>query len=73
MLATGLPALSIVRDPEDNIILATAVAGAADYLCSRDRDLLELHHYYEIMIVSPEDLLGCWADVSPLLVCGQDW
>jgi uncharacterized protein len=58
VLATDLPALCIVRDPEDNIILATAVAGAADYLCSRDRDLLELHHHYEIMIVSPEDLLG---------------
>jgi putative PIN family toxin of toxin-antitoxin system len=58
VLATCLPALSIVRDPEDNIIIATAVAGAADYLCSRDTDLLELHRHYEIMIVSPEDLLG---------------
>src|SRR5262245_51614965 len=30
------------RDPDDNVFLATAKAGHADYLISNDRDLLEL-------------------------------
>src|SRR5436190_6443781 len=38
-LVTDLPELSVVRDKADDIILATAVAASADYLCSRDRDL----------------------------------
>jgi len=30
------------RDPEDNIFLATAYSGRADYLLTNDRDLLDL-------------------------------
>ena len=57
-LVTDLPHLSVVRDKADDIILATAVAASADYLCTRDRDLLDLQRYYEIVILSPEDLLA---------------
>jgi len=57
-LVTDLPQLSVVRDKADDIILATAVAASADYLCSRDRDLLDLQRYHEIVILSPEDLLA---------------
>jgi predicted nucleic acid-binding protein len=47
-----------VRDKADDIILATAVAATADYLCTRDRDLLDLRRYDKILILSPEDLLA---------------
>lgn len=57
-LAADLPQLSVVRDKADDIILATAVAAAADYLCTRDKDLLDLRRYHEIVILSPEDLLA---------------
>src|SRR6266852_2277527 len=30
------------RDPDDNLFLATALAGRAEYLLTNDRDLLEL-------------------------------
>ena len=30
------------RDPDDNVLLATAAAGSAEYLVSNDRDLLDI-------------------------------
>jgi putative PIN family toxin of toxin-antitoxin system len=57
-IVTDLPQLSVVRDKTDDIILATAVAAAADYLCTRDRDLLDLQRYHETVIVPPEELLA---------------
>lgn len=57
-LVSDLPQLSVVRDKADDIILATAVAASAHHLCTRDRDLLDLQRYHEIVILSPEDLLA---------------
>ena len=57
-LVGNLPELSIVRDKADDMILATAVAASADYLCTRDRDLLDLQRYEQITILPPEDLLA---------------
>lgn len=34
------PLIQVVRDPNDNFVLATAIKGGADYLVSRDNDLL---------------------------------
>lgn len=45
------------RDPKDDVFLACAVEGQADYLVSSDRDLLDLHHYQDICIVNPGQLL----------------
>jgi putative PIN family toxin of toxin-antitoxin system len=36
-------------DPDDNMILATFLAGRAEYLISGDRDLLALQHRYPIL------------------------
>ena len=44
-------------DPDDNHILACAVAGRADLLVTGDRDLLRLKHYAGIPIVRAIDLL----------------
>jgi putative PIN family toxin of toxin-antitoxin system len=35
------------RDPDDNIMLATATAGRAEYLVTNDRDLLELPEAFQ--------------------------
>lgn len=36
-------------DPDDNMVLATLLAGQADYLISRDSDLLALKQRYPIL------------------------
>lgn len=48
---------AVARDPDDDKIIACAAAAGAEYLVSRDRDLLTLGRYGEIKIVSPEALL----------------
>ena len=56
-IVKDLPAIPVVRDPNDDAILATAIAARADYLVSRDKDLLSLSEYDGIKIVSPEAFL----------------
>lgn len=41
------------RDPDDLMVLGTAVAGQVDFLVSGDKDLLVLKEYAGIPIVSP--------------------
>ena len=45
---------AIKEDPEDNKILAAAVAGKADYIISGDAHLLGLKSYEGIEIVTPK-------------------
>jgi putative PIN family toxin of toxin-antitoxin system len=47
--------ISVVRDPEDNKILESAVEAGAEYLVTRDNDLLRLGSYEEIKIVNPSE------------------
>lgn len=50
-----IPPLSgVVRDPNDDMIIATAVAAKADYVVSRDKDLLSLGVYEGIQMIAPE-------------------
>ena len=42
------------RDPKDTKLLACAVAASADFLVTRDLDLLELRTYRNTVIVNPE-------------------
>ncbi len=44
----------VCRDPDDDRILACAVAAKADYLVSGDSDLLDLQEFLGIKIVSPK-------------------
>jgi uncharacterized protein len=54
-LVTELPPLTgIVRDPDDDMIIATARRAKAAYLITRDNDLLVLQRYEEITIITPE-------------------
>jgi len=45
----------VCRDPDDDQIFATAIAGRAVCIVTGDKDLLALQGYEEIEIVSPSD------------------
>ncbi len=45
----SVPVLSL--DPKDDVFLATAHLGAADYLISEDHHLLDLRQYQDIQII----------------------
>jgi len=45
-------------DPDDDQILAVAVAGQAEYIVSGDPDLLNLHEYQGIRMLSPATFLA---------------
>jgi len=48
---------AVPRDPDDDNIIACAVAADAGYLVTRDRDLLSLDRYGATEIISPETFL----------------
>ena len=52
------PLAGVVRDPEDDLIVAAAVAAKADYIVSRDRDLRDLGSYQGITVITPESFRG---------------
>lgn len=54
-LTESIPAIS--RDPKDDYLLAHALIGKADYLISRDKDLLTLGEVEGVKIVGPAEFL----------------
>ena len=57
-LVSELPELAVVADdPDDDMVVATAIAGKADYLVSGDRHLKALGSYQGITILSPRQFL----------------
>jgi len=52
-----VPVVRIVRDPDDDMIIGCAIAADADYLVSRDKDLLSLGSHEGISIIAPEAFL----------------
>lgn len=49
-------------DPDDDVFLATAYAFEADLLVTRDKDLLELKHFYQCRIELPDRALEICRD-----------
>lgn len=47
-----------LRDPDDAIVLATALAANAEAIVTGDRDLLVLNEFSGIPIVTPQDFLS---------------
>ena len=45
------------RDPDDDKIIACALAAGAEYVVSRDHDLLSLGAYAGITMIAPEPVL----------------
>src|SRR5215210_6066668 len=48
------PLAGVVRDPNDDMIVACAIDGQADTIVSRDKDLLSLGSFRGVPIISPE-------------------
>jgi putative PIN family toxin of toxin-antitoxin system len=48
----------VVRDPEDDMVVACALAANADYLVTRDKDLLALRSHGQVKIHPPETFLA---------------
>ena len=49
-----LPTVRVIRDPNDDYVLATAIAAGATYVVTRDKDLLTLKIYEDVHMISPE-------------------
>ena len=45
------------RDPNDDKVLSLAVSGKADFIITGDNDLLVLHPFHGISIVTPRQFL----------------
>ena len=54
---TDLPNIKLVRDPADDKIVACALAADADYIVTRDKDLLSLGGHEGIRMITPERFL----------------
>ena len=57
-LVDALPHVTVVRDPNDDMVVATAVQAQAAYIVSRDNDLLSLQQYEDITIIAPEAFIA---------------
>lgn len=54
-VVTALPKINAVeRDPNDDMIIACGVKAKAQYIITRDKDLLDMKTYEQILIVKPE-------------------
>lgn len=53
MVAVPTTKIAVSRDADDDRVLEAAVAGAADYIVSGDRDLLALESHAGVPILSP--------------------
>lgn len=54
--------IHVVSDAEDNKILESAVESKAEFLVTRDKDLLELNHFEGIEIVTPAEFWNRYKD-----------
>ena len=53
------------RDPSDNMFLALALVAEADAIVSSDEDLLVLHPWREIQILTPADFISMSSSERP--------
>lgn len=56
--------LAVVTDEPDNRVLEAAVTGQADAIVTGDDDLLDLHSFRDVSIVTATELLAQLADQS---------
>ncbi len=63
-IISAVPEVRIVRDPNDDVIVACAIAAGADYVVTRDKDMLSLDHYEGVRFVTPEGFLKILRELS---------
>jgi putative PIN family toxin of toxin-antitoxin system len=56
------PVPNICRDPNDDMIIACAIAATADYIVTGDEDMLILKNYKDIVIINPRNFEALFAD-----------
>ncbi len=56
LVALTVPVIGVATHPEDDLVLSTVASGAADYLATRDRQLLQLGNFQGARILHPADL-----------------
>ena len=50
--------VQVCRDPKDNKFLELAIDGLAGYIITGDQDLLTVHPFHSIEIITPQDYLA---------------
>ncbi len=55
----------ICRDPRDDKFLALALSGKAACIVSGDKDLLALHPFHGVKILTPRHFLAAWKKDTP--------
>lgn len=56
------PIPNTCRDPNDDMVIACAIAAAADYIVTGDEDLLILKRYKGIVIINPRNFEALFAE-----------
>ncbi len=49
------PSVRVSRDPNDDYVIATAIAAGTVYIVTRDKDLLTLKTYQDVQMIRPEE------------------
>ncbi len=62
-VAPEIENVETLRDPNDQMIIATALTGGADYLITGDKDILILKKVKKVVIISPRDF---WILCNPI-------
>ncbi len=52
------PLSGVVRDPNDDMVIACALAAGVSYLVTRDPDLLTLKIYRNVQMILPEEFIA---------------
>jgi putative PIN family toxin of toxin-antitoxin system len=52
-----LPAVKVCRDPDDDYVIATALAARVQYIVTYDKDLLDLTSYQDVQMIRPEEFI----------------
>ncbi len=53
----GTRSVNVGRDPNDNLVIETALVGMAEYIVSGDKDLLVLKEHEGVKIVMPAEFI----------------
>jgi putative PIN family toxin of toxin-antitoxin system len=62
-LVTDLPqVIAVIRDPDDDMVIATAQRALATYIVTRDKDLLSLQSYEGVNMITPEAFIAIVRD-----------
>jgi uncharacterized protein len=63
LVTEDLPSIDVFPDPDDNPLIATAIAGSAQYLVSRDKgDVLDLEAVAGVRILTLRDFMALFEE-----------